>query len=156
MIPYLPLKSEPETKPLDHQAIPPDRASPAQPATFKNPRLSTVDEAEAFVRSHMYWCSMALNNVEKELLERGLAPERARVVVQKIIEMRRRSDRDRGLLEIVAGVFVCIAGCAIMLFNYLLKASSPAGFKMASTAIVVGALMLLLGIWRATGDGRYP
>jgi hypothetical protein len=117
--------------------------------------------AEALVRSiyqyaaHMMKSGCSDWQIGKALVEKGLNPEQAQIVIQKLHQVRAQVFRKAGMRDMLVGGGFCLLGLIVTIGTFSAATSSPTGgrYIVAWGAIIFGAIQFFRGLSRVSSKG---
>jgi hypothetical protein len=88
--------------------------------------------------------------IGKALVEKGLNPEQAQIVIQKLHQVRTKTRREAAMGEMLIGGGVCVIGLIVTIGSFSTASSSPSGgtYVIAWGAIIFGAIQFFRGLNR--------
>ena len=81
------------------------------------------------------------------LVQQGLDPESAVIVVSNLTQMRSEAIRKAGKKEMLYGALWCVGGTIVTVATYA-AASGGGTYIIAWGAIIVGAIQFFRGLWQ--------
>jgi uncharacterized protein YjeT (DUF2065 family) len=93
--------------------------------------------------------------ISKALVEKGLKPEQAQIVIQKLRQARAEVLRKAGMRDMMIGGGICLLGLIMTMGTFNAATSSPGGgrYIVAWGAIIFGAIQFFRGLSRVSSKG---
>src|SRR5262245_26879271 len=103
-------------------------------------------EAVYEIAAHQMQSGVADAVIEQNLVEQGLTPEVARIVVQNLGQARNQARRESGKKKMLYGALWCVGGTAVTAFTYSSASTGGGSYYIFWGAIIFGAIEFFWGL----------
>jgi hypothetical protein len=123
------------------------------PAPAAEPQMSTqeiVDSLYAFAAERLM-NGTPPDQIERELMDRGLDAEAARIIVSNLQQARAKAMKEAGQKNMLFGALWCIGGIIVTAVTYQ-AAIGGGSYVVAWGAILFGAIQFFRGLSQSAGS----